>query len=178
VAYSDLGQYETAIKPLVKAIILSEDYFAPRNVLGFCYLELGRYDEAIKILTDALKIKPYNLEALSSIGVAYARTKRYPEAIRQFERAIKADPSFVDGYMNLGTTYDQMGESEKAIQIYEQAAASTRSVQSIAIAYVRIGDVCRKLKDPEKAKAYYNKALTLCGSGMVELKKLVADRLK
>ncbi|MCX5679024.1 MAG: tetratricopeptide repeat protein [Candidatus Omnitrophica bacterium] len=176
-AYSDLGQYEKAIKPLVKAIILSENYFAPRNILGFCYLQLGRYDEAIKMLTDALEIKPDNLEALSSIGVAYAQTKRYAEAIQQFERAIKADPSFVDGYMNLGTTYDQMGQSEKAIQAYQQAADSTRSAQSIAIAYVRIGDVYRRLRDLEKAKAYYNKAMALFSPGMVELKKLIIGRL-
>lgn len=178
VAYSDLGQYETAIKPLVKAIMLSKDYFAPKNVLGFCYLELGRHDEAIKILTDALKIKPYNLEALSSLGVAYAQTKKYSEAIQQFERAIKADPSFVNGYMNLATTYSQMDENAKAIQVYKQAAASTKSTESIAIAYVRIGDVYMKLKDFEMAGAYYEKALALCGSGMVELKKLVTDRLK
>lgn len=177
-AYSDQGEYEMAIKPLVKAIILSQGYFAPRNVLGFCYLELGRYDEAIRILTDALKIRPYNLEALSSIGVAYAKTKRYAEAIQQFERAIKADPSFVNGYMNLATTYDQMGEREKAIRIYEQAAGSTRSAQSIAIAYVRIGDVYMKLKNPEMAKIYYEKAMALCSPGMEELKRLVADRLR
>jgi tetratricopeptide (TPR) repeat protein len=178
VAYSDRGQYEMAIKPLIKAIILSKDYFAPRSVLGFCYVELGRYDEAIRILTDALKIKPDNLEALSSLGVAYAQTKRYPEAIEQFEHTIKADPSFVDGYMNLATTYDQMGESDKAIQTYKRAASSTRSAQSIAIAYVRIGDVYRKLSDLEKARAYYNKALSLPNYGMVELKKLIEDRLK
>lgn len=177
-AYSDLGQYETAIKPLVKAIILSEDYFAPRNVLGFCYLELGRYDEAISILTDALKIKPYNLEGLSSLGVAYAKTKRYPEAIEQFERAIKADPSFANGYMNLATTYDQMGESGRAIEVYKQAASSTGSSESMAIAYVRIGDVYRKLNDLENARAYYEKANALCDPKMVELKKLIADRLK
>jgi tetratricopeptide (TPR) repeat protein len=165
------------IKPLLKAITLSGDYFAPRNILGFCYVELGRYDEAIAILAEALKIRPYNLEALSSMGVACAETKKYPEAIRQFKLAIKTDPSFVDGYMNLATTYDKMGESEEAIKTYEQAALNTKSAQSIAIAYVRTGDVYMRLKDPVKGKEYYRRALALCGSGMDELKRLVTDRL-
>ncbi len=174
---SDLGQYEAAIKPLLKAIALSEGYFAPRNILGFCYVELRRYDEAIAALAKALEIRPDNLEALSSMGVAYAETKRYPEAIRQFERAIKVDPSFVDGYMNLATTYDQMGEHERAIGIYGAAAANTRSAQSIAIAYVRIGDIYMRLKDPGMAREYYGRAMALCGPGMEELKRVVAGRL-
>ncbi|MBU0605373.1 MAG: tetratricopeptide repeat protein [Candidatus Omnitrophica bacterium] len=176
-AYSDRGQYEAAIKPLLKAIVLSEGYFAPRNILGFCYVGLGRYDEAIAVLAKALEIRPDNLEALSSMGVAYAETKRYPEAIRQFERAIKVDPSFVDGYMNLATTYDQMGEHEKAIRIYETAVANTRSAQSIAIAYVRVGDIYMRLKNPETAREYYERAMALCGRGMEELKRVVAGRL-
>ena len=176
-AYSDLGQYEAAVKPLRKAMVLSEGYFAPRNILGFCYVGLRRYDEAITVLAKALEIRPDNLEALSSMGVAYAETKRYPEAIRQFERAIKIDPSFVDGYMNLATTYDQMGEHERAISIYETAAASTRSAQSIAIAYVRIGDIYMRLKDPGMAREYYGRAMALCGPGMEELRRVVAGRL-
>ena len=174
---SDLGQYEAAIKPLRKAMILSEDYFAPRNVLGFCYVELGRYDEAIAILTEALRARPCNLEVLSSLGVAYAETKRYPEAIQQFERAIKADPSFVDGYMNLATTYDKMGEPERAVRMYETAVSNTRSAQSIAIAYIRTGDIYVKLNNPVLAREYYGKAMSICPEGMEELKKVVTDRL-
>jgi len=177
-AYSDRGQYEAAIKPLLKAITLSKDYFAPMNVLGSCYLELGRYDEAIRILTDALKIKPYNLEALNSLGVAYARTKRYAEAIQQLERAIKIDPLFVDGYMNLATTYDEMGEPRKAIGIYMSLASGTRSIPSIAVAYIRVGDIYIRLKDSGSARAYYNKAAALCGPRTEELKKIIAGRLK
>ncbi len=176
-AYSDLRQYETAIKPLRKAIALSEGYFAPRNILGFCYIGLSRYDEAIAVLAEALEIRPDNLEALSSMGVAYAEMKRYPEAIQQFERAIKVDPSFVDGYMNLATTYDKMGEHGRAIGIYETAAANTRSSQSIAITYVRTGDIYMKLKNPGAAKEYYVKAMSLCSPGMEELKRVIASRL-
>ncbi|MFH1190308.1 MAG: tetratricopeptide repeat protein [Candidatus Omnitrophota bacterium] len=176
-AYSDRGEYEAAIKPLQKAIVLSKGFFAPKNVLGFCYVQLGRYDEAVAILKEALEIKPDNLEALSSIGVAYAETKKYPEAIRQFEHAVNIDPSYVDGYMNLATTYDKMGDHAKAVGIYQQAAANTRSAESIAVAYVRTGDIYARLKDAKTAGEYYKRALAVCGPGMEELKRVVAERM-
>lgn len=177
VAYSAQEQYELALKPLTKAMILSSGYFAPRSVLGFCYLQLGRYDEAIKTLTEALTIKPDNLEALNSLGVAYAQSKRYEEAIKQFEHAVKVDPAFIDGYINLGAVYEHMGRFDDAIRAYERVETNTRSAQSIAISYLRIGDVYIKSKDPEKAKAYYRRAADLCGAGMEELKKVAMARL-
>jgi len=176
-AYSDQGQYEMAIKPLVKATMLTKDYFAAKNVLGFCYLELGRFDEAISVLTDALKINPFNLEALSSMGVAHAQLKKHDEAVQYFERALKVDPSFVDGYINLATAYEQMGKPEKAIEIYEKAISGTKSAQSIAIIYVRMGDVYAKLNNADTTRMYYEKAIGLCGAGMEELKVVAEGRL-
>lgn len=177
VAYSDHAQYEMAIAPLVKAIKIAPEYFAPKNVLGFCYTELGRYDEAVKVLNDALKIKPNHLEALSSMGVAMAQLKRYQDAIGYFERAIKSDPSFIDGYINLATAYDQMGQPEKAIQLYVDAASRTNSSQAIAIIYLRIGDIYKRLNNLDMAREYYEKSVALCVPGMEDLKKIAMDRL-
>ena len=177
VSYSAQERHAEAVKPLVKAITLSDDYFAPRNVLGFAYLELGRYDDAIRVLNEALKLKPDNLEALNSLGVAYASVKRYDDAIKQFERSIKVDPTFANAYVNLGTAYDHMGRFEKALEIYGRIESITRSRQDVAIANIRMGDVLVKMGLKDKAKERYAKAATLCGRGMDQLKKIATDRL-
>ncbi len=176
-AYSGQEQYEKAIKPLLKAITLSDSYFSPRSILGFCYLELGRYNDAITVLNDALKMKPDNLEALNSLGVAYANVKQYDEAIKQFERSIQIDKTFASAYINLGTAYDQMGAYDKALEAYGRVEANTNSRQDIAVAYIRMGDTCIKMKRIDKAKECYAKAISLCGRGMDQLKQVASDRL-
>ncbi len=176
-AYTSLQRNEEAVKPLLKAIALSDSYFLPRNILGFAYIEMGKYDYAIKVLIDALKLKPDNLEALNSLGVAYASVKRYDEALKQFERSAKIDPTFVNAHMNIGTTYDHMGLYDKALEAYGEVERNTRSKQDIAVSYVRMGDVYIKMKLPEKAKEYYRKTIALCGRSMGTLKKVATDRL-
>lgn len=176
-SYAAEERHAEAVKPLLKAIALSNSYFSPRNILGFSYLEMGRYEEAIKILEVALRINPDNLEALNSLGVAYANVKRYDDAIRQFERSIKIDRTFANAYINLGTAYDQTGRYEKALETYGKVESVTRSKQDIAIACIRMGDVSIKMGRQDKAREYYAKAVSLCGRGMDELKKIATDRL-
>ncbi|MBN2453122.1 MAG: tetratricopeptide repeat protein [Candidatus Omnitrophica bacterium] len=179
VAYSTQERYEEAIKPLEKSITLSDSFFAPKSILGFCYLQLGRNEDAVRILTDALKIRPHNLEALSSLGVAYANLKRYDDARERFELALKLDPFYVDGYINLATVYSVTGDPEKAISIYKKIGMITRSPEAVAIAYIRMGDVyVFKLKDRVMAKKCYEKAADLCGPGMDELKKTAINRMQ
>lgn len=176
-AYSGQQRFSEAIRPLLKAAVLSESYFTPRSILGFCYVELGRNEDAIKVLSDAVKLKPDNLEALNSLGVAYANVKNYDKAMEQFSRSIRIDPTFAGGYLNLGTAYDQQGRYDEAIEAYRNIERKTRSKQDIAISYLRMGDVYIKMKLPDKAKEYYRKALGLCGRGMEQLKDIAAARL-
>jgi tetratricopeptide (TPR) repeat protein len=177
-AYSSRERFAEAVKPLAKAIALSDSYFAPRSILGFCYLEMGRYDDAIRVLSGALKLKPDNLEALNSLGVSYANVNRYDDAIRQFRRSIEIDRTFVSAYINLGTAYDHVGDYERALAVYGQVERNTRSRQDIAIAYIRMGDVYIKMKLQEKARECYGKAAALCGRGMDDLRKVATDRLE
>lgn len=176
-SYADQERHTEAIKPLLKAIVLSESYFAPRNILGFCYLELGQYEKAIRVLEGALAVKPDNLEALNSLGVAYASVGRYDDAVRQFERSIRVDPTFVSGYINLGTAYDKMGRYDKALESFGRVEKNVRSRQDRAIALLRMGDVYVRMKDIGRAREYYRKALDLCGRGMEQLREVASRRL-
>ncbi|MDP2912732.1 MAG: tetratricopeptide repeat protein, partial [Candidatus Omnitrophota bacterium] len=141
------------------------------------YLEMGKYEDAVKTLNRAIVLEPKNLETINSLGAAYGSLKKYDEAIKLFKKSTAIDPTFVSAYLNLGTTYEYTHEYEKAIAEYRKIAANTRGVQDIAISYVRLGDVHMKLKDPDKARAYYEKAVLTCGRGFEELKKAARERL-
>ncbi|MCM8760681.1 MAG: tetratricopeptide repeat protein [Candidatus Omnitrophica bacterium] len=177
VGYSAEGQFDKAIEPLKKVIAMSDTYFAPKNILGFCYLQLGRFQDAVDILEQAVRIKPDNLEALSSLGVAYANLGNYEKAVRQFEKAISIDRSFVEAYINLGTVYDRVGRYERAIEEYKRVEQNTTSRQDIAVSYIRIGDIYNKLDMTDKAKEYYRNAIDMCDRSMYELKKIAEHRL-
>ena len=176
--YLSEGKSQKAIGPIMKSIALSRDFAAARSSLGFAYTELGRFDDAVKMFRQALAIKPDGLETLNSLGVTYGRMKRYADAVGEFEQSIKLDPAYVSAYLNLGATYERMGKNDMAIEQYSMIPNRTNSVQDIAISYIRIGDVYRRIKEDNKSKEYYNKALGLCGRGMEELRKVVQDRLK
>jgi tetratricopeptide (TPR) repeat protein len=70
-----------------------------------------------------------------------------------------------------------MGRYDKALEGYGRVGLNTKSKQDIAISYIRMGDVCIKMKLPDKAREYYATAMGLCGRGMDQLKQIATDRL-
>ena len=176
-AYLGDEKYPDAEKALKKALALSRDYSSPMTALGFCYLKLEKYEDGIKVLSESLKLDPRNLETMNSLGVCYGSLKRYDEAIEQFEASIAIDPTYVNAYLNFGATYEFELKHKEAIEQYRKALDKIRSPQDLALVHVRIGYVYIKIKDIDKAKEEYSKALSICGDRFKELADVARSRL-
>jgi tetratricopeptide (TPR) repeat protein len=70
-----------------------------------------------------------------------------------------------------------MGLFDKALEAYGRIESITRSRQDLAIARIRMGDVYIEMGLREKARESYEKAISLCGRGMDQLKRIAEDRL-
>lgn len=183
--YTSLGaaligaeRYMEAVTPLKKAMVLSKYYAGPRNALGFCYLQLGQYEDAVTMFKEAVGLDPKNLDAISSLGVSYANLNRNDDAIKQFKEAIAIDPTFISAYLNLGAAYERIHEDEKALDVYNDILSHTNSPQDMGIAYIRLGDIYLKLGQKERASAYYQKTIDVCGSKFEELKEVARERIE
>lgn len=172
------GRYTEAITPLKKAMVLSKNYAAPRNAIGFCYLQLGQYGDAAAMFEEAVRLDPKSLESISSLGVAYAHLNRNDDAIRQFKEAIALDRTFISAYLNLGAAYERSGDDAKAFELYNEIPRHTNSPQDIGISYIRSGDMCLRKGDKERALEYYNKTIEVCGNKFEELKQVARERIE
>jgi len=176
------GDYEGAIKPLEKAVRLSDDSndYGSRHDLGVCYFRLGRYDKAIDEFVAALNTGEDSVETFNMLGVAYMAIKRFDEAKRQFMIALHKDPQSVDTLLNMGRLYEEKGDYPKALEQYNIILSSLKDKQNTAVAHIRIGDVYIKMRLPDKAKSHYSNAVEVtAGSDVSEMiKKIVADKLR
>jgi signal transduction histidine kinase len=159
--------------------------------LGWNY-SFVRADTARILLrqASALAMRHKNLnkkgEALAYIGTSFSRTDHYDSALyyyRQAESCFSCDGSpearlnIVIGRMSMATVALAQGYHQTAIKYYLEAIDSlTKSSfaekwTNLVTAYTNIGLVYNDQEQYDKALAYQQKALGLCGSHPVEIAK-------
>ena len=168
VCYYKLGEYDKAIQDLNKAIEVGRRPILPAYLyLGKTFLAMeddtkaGEYfEEVTGICTDAIEkiekgeqvwLYPSEVYALYNIrGLAYIEFEEYDKAISDFERVVQLSPDFPRGH----TYYYVDGR------------------KNIGIAYSKMGD-------KEKAKEFYQEALSMAeGRGLQFTKEEIEKLLK
>jgi tetratricopeptide (TPR) repeat protein len=140
-----------------RAIALQPNYWAGYNKLGAFYYVVGRYQDAILQFQRVVEMVPDNERASNNLGGIYQRIGRYDEALRVFEQSIKRRPS-AQGYSNLGTCYYFLGRFADAVSTNQKAVELAPHDYTY---WRNLGDAYRWLPDQARAKAAYEKALTL-----------------
>lgn len=123
-SYLQAKAYDSALKPLEKALTLSPPY--PTEIytnIGLLYLEIGKQDLARQNLERAVSLNPNNYVGLDLLGTLYRKQKGSREAIRYYRRATTINPNFAQSYYNLGTLYMETGDTDNAVKMLTQALA-------------------------------------------------------
>ena len=92
--YFKRDQYNDALPLAEKAVQLSPQMFAARNILGRTLLELGQVDRAIKELEQGVKLAPSSPEMHFALARAYTRAGRKEDANRERELFKKLQDQF------------------------------------------------------------------------------------
>ena len=96
IAYSDIGQYQKAMKHINIAFQKEKGLYkyglgiAERDVRttrGLIYHKLGDSENAIQDLNEALEINPNNSYAMRNLGIVYADLKQYDLACNYFKKS-------------------------------------------------------------------------------------------
>ena len=159
-SYSDIGNTESALLALERAVEINPSLSESRTNLGNIYLKKDRVKDAIYEYRTALEINPRDAMAHNNLGNAYIKRGWLNDAISQYCISLELDPNFIDVYKNLATAYcrrEMFGRAQRALKeaiILEPKNASL---------YSQLGDVYSQMDAYEKAVSRYKKALKIKG---------------
>ncbi len=157
-SYSDIGNTESALLALERAVQINPSLAESRINLGNVYLNTGRIKDAIYEYQTALKINPNDAKAHNNLGNAYTKKDWLNDAISQYSRALQLDQNFTDAYKNLANAYCKREMFGLAVTQLKQAIILE---PKNALLYSQLGNVYSQADDCERAILQYKNALKI-----------------
>ena len=121
-----LGEPETAIPLITKAIEIDPLYKFPYNMLAYAYDDIGDFEKSIWAINKYISIAPDEANPYDSRGEIYAFNGKIEEAIESFREAEKRKPGF--SLDDLGHMYLFKREYARAESCYKTLASSSEKV--------------------------------------------------
>lgn len=126
--YSNLKNYEEAIKFYKKALIINPEEIGLNLSIGLSYSEMGdfnnalfHYEQILKHNEDSEKFLKIKAGAYLNIANINYFNNNFDKSIELLEEAISILPGYLDVYVNLGNCYNYKNETEKAIYYFKKA---------------------------------------------------------
>ena len=153
-----VGNHNTAVDLITKALAITPDYVEAHNNLGLAFKELGKLDEAMASYHKALASKPDYAEAHNNLGTVFQDLGRLDEAIASYHKALATKPDYAEVHNNLGTAFQDLGRLDEAVASYHKALAIKPDYVE---ARHNLGNALQKLGRLDEALASYHKALDI-----------------
>lgn len=128
------------------------------NISGDKLYQAGDIHGAIKEFKTALTLDPLDVNVHNSLGVCYGEMEKLSQALEEFETTIRLDPTDVMAIYNAGLVNLLMGNKEKALEFFLEAHRRGENIFEVAF---QTGKLYLENGDPEKGKAYLQKAISL-----------------
>lgn len=128
-----------------------------RVKLGKSYLNNEEEDKAINQFNRALDIEKNYYPAILGLAITYQTLNNDKLAIEYGKKAVIISNFEVDSYLVLAKSYKKLKDYQKAYDSLYKADQLSPNSSDILI---ELGDVSEKLGDKDRAKSYYQKALS------------------
>ncbi len=171
------GNYETALSALENLISTGETAEVYYNI-GYIKTAQEKYTEAIEAFQKATQLDRLFAKAYDAMGRAYQKLGRQNEAERFLQKAadiylskekiedaeeilndiLKIRPDTINVYNSLGVLYRKKGDFKKALGSYAKALKIHPDHPQI---HYNIGRLFLELKQPQKAKPHFKRAITI-----------------
>ncbi|MDB6071608.1 MAG: lipoprotein NlpI [Verrucomicrobiales bacterium] len=115
------GNYDEALKTIMKALAYDYDRGPVHYLLGVVHLRLNQPEEAAKEMKVALELDPTNSNAHLTLGRIAWNAKRHAEAEQHLKQAIALDPANAYAHFNLAVIYASDEKIDLARQHYRLA---------------------------------------------------------
>ncbi len=160
-AYSQMGQFQLAIKDYNKAIHyyegiqLKHDYSSVFFNRAMAYTHLGKYQLAIEDYDKAVLMNSDFIEAYNNRGRIYGQVGQYRMAIEDFNKVININPKHEKAYNNRGLAFNALRQYQNAIKDFKTAISLkpdyANAYNNRANVYFEMGDDNSGCKDAQKA---------------------------
>lgn len=118
----------------------------------------GAYEEADKIYRELLAFIPQSPDVLNMLGLVAEAKNEHLEAVTFFQDALKNAQNPLPIYFNMAVSLGNASKFHEAISAYLEVLKLAPKTKE---AYNNLGAVYEKLKDYEKARNAYQKAIEL-----------------
>ncbi|MEI6422308.1 MAG: tetratricopeptide repeat protein [Lentisphaerota bacterium] len=129
---------------------------------ALCLNRQKKYDDAIG-LANKIEIKPVSINCRMDIMFENNRSKELVDAFKNEDISAWPDYCIHNGYYKRGMAYRSCGDAANAAKDLEKAVESAKTDERKMISLSDLGDVCRTLKDDQKALDAYQKASAMSG---------------
>jgi tetratricopeptide (TPR) repeat protein len=141
-AHAQMGDFDSAIESLKRALRLKADVAEANATLGVIYLKQGRLAEAEQALRAELAGNPNDVQSQQNLAVVLESLQRPEAAIPILRSALKAQPDLVDARYLLGKILLAEGAAPEAV---EHLQAAARAAPEDAKIHYQLGRAYQKL---------------------------------
>jgi len=157
-SYVDIGDTESALLALLRAVEINPTLSESRVNLGNVYLKKGQVADAIYEYRAALEINPDDPKTHNNLGNAYTQRDWLKYAISEYAQSLELDPNFTDAYKNLAIAYCKQKRFAQAIVQLKQAIILE---PKDAGCYNQLGNAYSEMGRYKEAISQYKKALRI-----------------
>ena len=157
-SYDDVGNIDSALLALERAVQINPTLSESRTNLGSIYLKKGHVVDAISEYLAALRINPNDAKTHNNLGNAYMERDRLNYAVSEYHQSIRLEPDFTDAYKNLAIAYCKQERFGQAISQLKRAISLE---PKDADCYSQLGGVYNQMGNYSQAISQYKKALQI-----------------
>ncbi len=157
-AYTEMGQYDLALKDYNTAIGLDKNFSEALSNRAIAYGMIGEKNKAFNDYNKAINLDQKFADAYYNRGLLYLKINQLDAAISDFSKALTIDPDMADYYNNRGVALRLKGEYKKAFADFTQALKLNNN---LAEAYFNRGVIYHLHQQYIPAIANFSEALRI-----------------
>lgn len=109
-----------AIKYLIYAINLDNNFVEALQKLAKAHEMLSEYDLSILIYKKIIEVRPSNINTYYSLASLQLKEGMLVDAGKTFKQLLSINPEYTKAHLGLAIAFDKMGETEKATRYYRK----------------------------------------------------------
>jgi tetratricopeptide (TPR) repeat protein len=117
--FIDKEEYERALYPLIRALMLDPHSSTTLTALGATYQALGALEMAARTFEQARAINPQDTTILSKLGEIYLEEREQELARDVLQQALALDGELEEAAIGLARVYSSTGQNAEAVEIFQ-----------------------------------------------------------